>query len=160
MNSKLFSHIRTTDERDTLLDEIGTLLSSLYQEKGRGLDSCLKNKVRFWVSEIVRREIGSDLETAEKYLTGLKETLEGLGILKLTLAFEPTDISIDKFTEFVRRNMGEDIVVEFEYDARILGGALITYNGEFRDFSLKRLFEEEYKQKQPEVMKIMYTRTV
>lgn len=154
----LFQRIRTTEEKDELLREVELMLNSLFEEKGRGFESCLKNKIRFWVSEIVVSETGKDMASIEKYLTGLKSALENFGTLKLTLAFEPSDVSIDKFAEFVKRNIGEGIVIDLEYDSRILGGALITYKGEYRDLSLKRLFEDEYKQKQPEIMKIMYSR--
>lgn len=158
MNSELFSRVRTIEERSKLVSEIDLLLSSIYEDQGKGFESCLKNKVRHWVSEIVRSEISNDPSAMHEYLGQVKNELEKLEVIKLTLAFEPSDATIDKFFDFVAKNVEERVVLEFEFDARILGGALITYKGEYRDFSLKRLFEEEYLEKEKDIIKIMYSK--
>jgi len=145
MISKLITKVRTVEERDMLKKELETLLDSLYTEKGSGFESALKSKGRFWVSEIIRNESSGGPDAKFKVLT-------------LRLAFEPTDTSIDKFIAFTRKNVGESVILDFEYYPRLLGGAVITYEGEYRDFSLKRIFESEYAEKSTEVLKMMYSR--
>lgn len=208
MKSKLLSRIRTVDERDKLLDEVGLLLDSLYQinssngvenllqasevqegssatdlnddstapSKERIFARVLKSKVRFWVSEIIGSEVPNDLNSIEKYLQKIKEDLNAMKVLTLKLAFEPTDITIDKFHDFIKRNVGgisvhkdqnnsgsdnvqsADVILNFEYDPTVLGGAEIKWEGIYRDFSLRRLFEVEYEAQKAEVLKIMYSK--
>ena len=158
MNSKLVTKIRTLEERDKLKEEIVLLLDSLYTQKGEGVESTLSSQVRFWVSEIIKTESSNNLGEIESYLKDILSQLSQFKTLSLRLAFEPTNASIDKFITFTRKNIGMEVILDFDYDPRILGGAVITYEGEYRDFSLKRLFETEYAEKSTEVLKIMYSK--
>ena len=151
----LTSRIRTTEERDKLNEELDILLANLYEHKGAGLESALRTQVRSWVAEDIRANIPEHIEEVEKYLKGIKTAFEKLPVLKLTIAFDPTDSSIDKFLSFARKNVSEEILLELEVNPLIFGGCEITYKGEFRDFSLKRLFETEYKAKEEDLMKIV-----
>jgi len=151
----LISRIRTTEERDSLIAEIDILLAAVYEHKGAGLDSALKNRVRYWVAELIRGHIPPDPDAAENYLRDLKDRLTGLKTLGLRIAFEPTDSTIDKLISYVRKSITKEIILDVEIDPGIFGGAQITYMGEFRDFSLKRLFEEEYKKKESELATIV-----
>lgn len=163
----LLSKIRTTAERDQVNSELDLLITNLYEHGGSSLDSVLRTQIRSWVAEIIRKGMpeGNDIEKAESYLKSLKDSLTKLKVLNLTIAFEPTDSSIDKFSDFVNKNRsnasGPDgsqarrVILDFEIDPKIYGGAEITYDGNYRDFSLKRLFEEEYKAQEGELMSII-----
>ena len=76
----------------------------------------------------------------------------------MKLSFEPTEVSLDKFHAYLNEILPGGAILDIEYDPSILGGAQITWGGEFRDFSLKRLFESEYEAKQKELLKIFYTK--
>ena len=143
MYSEILSHIRTSDEVKILFDEIDILLDALYKEAGQGFESTLRTYVRDWVSGEMKKAWSGNVLDKEEYLKKLKSALENLKSIKLTLAFEPTDASLDKFYGYVRQNIGEGIILEINYEPTIIAGALIAYEGEYRDFSLKRLFEEE-----------------
>jgi hypothetical protein len=176
----LFARIRTTDERDRLDHELDQLLTSLYENKvpaensnitSEGIPSdippelsngklksmgvALRTQVRSWVAEIILEELPDSIDAAEEYLKSLKDKLAKLKKLKLVVAFEPTDSSIDKFIGFVHKNISQDVILEFEIDPQIYGGAQITYQGEYRDLSLKRLYESEYKEKEVELKKVI-----
>jgi hypothetical protein len=152
----IISRIRTTDERDALIAEIDMLLANLYEHKGAGFTSALHSQVRVWVAEELRNGIPENIDAVENYLKSMKERLEKLKVISLKIAFEPTDSSIDKFSDFSRKNISPDVILDITTDAKIYGGAEITYNGEFRDFSLKRLFQEEYSKQKDELMKIIH----
>ncbi len=173
MVSKLLSHIRTVEERDRLLAEVDLLMSSIYEEQGKGFEKVLKSKIRFWVMEIIKDEVENDNLKIEKYLKGLKTDLIEMKTISLKLAFEPTEISIDKFHDYIKNNIKiyansettathaeefRGVILDISYDPNILGGAAITWKGEYRDFSLQRLFEEEYEAKKPDILKIMYSK--
>lgn len=154
MFSNLLSRIRTTEEKDKLLQEVELLLQSLYEQRGVGFDSTLTAKVRAWVAEVIRREINK-AGSREDYLEKLKDILVSLKKLTLTLGFEPTDKSLDKFASFVLKKKGEGIVLEIIYDPKIIAGAIIVYEGNYRDFSLKKVFEREINAKENELMQIL-----
>jgi F0F1-type ATP synthase delta subunit len=158
MFEKIISKVRTTEERDKILAEVSILLNSFYQDKGLGFSMTLKSQVRNWISQVILDEIPEDKEGIEKYLNDLKTKLDSLQTLTITVAFEPTSSSLDKFVGFVRENVSEDIILQIESDPSILGGAIITKGGQYRDFSLRRLFDSEFEAKKDELIKEIYKR--
>ena len=77
------------------------------------------------------------------YLNGLLEALTGLDVVKLTLAFEPTSISIDKFWSKIVEITGRHVLLDIFYKPRILGGAHVSSGGEYKDFSLEKALDAE-----------------
>lgn len=152
MFSEILSHIRTKDEAKILSNEIDLLMDALYKEGGAGFESTLHAKVRSWVSEEMQKDWGDEEPDKEGYLKKLKEELYSLKPVKLTLAFEPTDASLDKFFGYVRQNIGEGIILEINYDPSILAGAQVAFEGEYRDFSLKRVYEDEMGRMKEEII--------
>lgn len=155
MYSQILSRTRTKEEVDSLKREIEVLEEAFYKDGGRGFDAVLNSHVRHWVSEAMKADWTESNIDSKAYLEKLKNKIEKLGIVQLTLAFEPTNITIDKFINYIRQNVGEDIILEVSYDPNIVAGTMISYKGNFRDFSLKRLFEEELKAGKEEIEKIL-----
>lgn len=155
MYEALIERIRTTDEKDLLLGEIQLLLTSAY-EADAGFDSTLKSKVRSWVSTAIKNDLAANQIGQKDYLEGLKKRLAGLKVLTLILAFEPTDVSIDKFIFFARENIDNDIILETQFDPKILGGVIIIFQGRYKDFSLKKILTSEFEKRKGELISLVY----
>jgi F0F1-type ATP synthase delta subunit len=140
----IFEKIRTSEERDKLIGEIDILIDALYQNSNQGFDAVLKNKVRAWVSDIIKIETSKEGIEVESYLKKLKTDLLSLSDIKLVLAFEPTDSFIDKISAFFRKNIDQNLVLDISYNPGILGGCIVIHKGKYKDLSLKRIYEEEY----------------
>jgi len=153
--NNLISKIRTLDEKNKLDGELDLMLAHIYENKDTSLASVLRSQIRAWVSDEIVPNLGENSDDNEKYLKTLKTELDKLRILSLKIAFEPTETSIDKFSSYVKNTIADDIIIDFEIDPRIYGGAQITFNGEYRDFSLKRLFDDEYAQKETELKELV-----
>lgn len=154
MDSSLISQLRTKHEAELLIDELHLLKSSLYQEGERSFSSTLKNNVRYWVAEILMSEIKD--KDKEEYIDKLIDTIKDLKKLKLTLAFEPSDSGLNRFLDFLRRELSsESLILEIEHDPTILAGAVISYNGKYHDFSLVRVFDEEFESDREKYLKLI-----
>jgi hypothetical protein len=153
----LIAKVRTLDDRQRLEEELELLLGKLYEEKeaSGGIEAVLRGSVRSWVAEEIRPMVLQDLKNAEEYLRALKEALDKMRVIKLKIAFEPTESTIDKLSLFVKRRVGEDVVLDFEVDPFVFGGAEIAFDGKYRDFTLRRVFDEEYKRKEQELRDIL-----
>lgn len=156
MYQELLKRIRTKEELNKLDNEVEILENSLYEQGDKGFDSVLSSRVRHWVAAEIRNDLEKEDAGKEIYLKSLREKLTKYNYLKMTLAFEPTDISIDKFFSFVRKYISEDVVIDFDYDARILGGAQISYQGKFYDLSLRRLFDQEFEEREKDLIAEIY----
>ncbi len=156
MYSEILSRVRTKIEVEKLKEEIDLIIDHLFSKDSVAFESFLKSNIRPWVVEILTKE-WADAGDKIEYLRKLKEKLESLKYLTLILAFEPTELSIDKFFNFVRKNIGEGVVLDIAVDREILGGAKIIWQGQYRDFSLKKVFEREVEERKEELVQMLAT---
>lgn len=156
MYSEIIGNLRTTQEVKLLSQEIDLLLGRLYQPGPEVFEKALETEVRAWFSQLVKKEIEKSEVDRSGFFKGLKEELKKMAIIKLTLAFEPNDSALNKFHGLVSDSFRQPVVLEIEVDPSILGGATITSQGKYFDFSLKKklaAFLEKEKAKIVEAVK-------
>jgi hypothetical protein len=158
MYSDFIAQIRTVEEMYQLQEEIELLKECLDTKDNWDLETSLSGKVRAKFAEIFRKGLSGSSDRLS-YLNGLSDNLNALKVLKMTLAFEPTSSFIDKLNYFVRQNAGKDIILDIISDPTIGGGAIITYEGNYRDFSLVRFMEIELVQRRTDIIKILEEKT-
>jgi F0F1-type ATP synthase delta subunit len=136
----ILSLVKTTRERDLLLEEAAALKKSLFETKEGSIDDVLKTQVRSEVASILRskKEQG---ENMEKYLEGLEDAVEALGEVKLELAFDPTEQTLEVVSNWITQNIGEGYLLDINVDRRILGGAKISFKGKYFDGSLIKMVD-------------------
>ncbi len=154
MNEKLLEYkslidlIKTTDDLGNLDQEIELLLQSLYHTDVYKFDDVLSKYVRVRVAQEISRLMlvnsitGRDARKA--FLTETYKTISTLPILRLTLAFEPSESMINNISYWARSNLEEGIIIDLTLDRNLLGGALIMHKGKFYDFSLKKRLEQVF----------------
>jgi len=153
MYEQILSRIRTTEDQEKILEEIDLLLSSFYQDKGMGFDSTLRTKVRFWFSSILKEEFSKEKVDKEEFLNTLRQKVLDMEKVYLTLAFEPSIDTLDRISGLIRTFIGKPCLIDFSFDPRLIGGVEIIYKGEYRDFSFRRIFEEEFEKSREEFLK-------
>jgi len=153
MFDQILSKIRTVDDQEKILEEIDVLLSSLYQDKGLGFESTLKTSARAWLYPLLREEFSKEGANRRNLLLNLKQKIEGLSKVYITLAFEPSEDALNRFGGVIRTSVREDVIISVAYDPHLIGGVQIIYNGEFRHFSFKRIFEKEFENTREQILK-------
>jgi len=150
--------IKTKEQLNEFSSEIDIVLSSLFKVKNKNIEEILDKSVGQKTLGIVKKLIQdnkidpSDYNSLEKLLIGIKQDLKKITILKITLAIDPTPEIIDHLFEWVKQNLGEGIILDIDKNESILGGAVITFNGRYKDFSLKCTLGEIFKNKKAEIM--------
>jgi len=71
-------------------------------------------------------------------LDKLEETVKKLEVVQLTLAYEPSPQDIEVFFKAAGK------ILDISKDARILGGAVVSYQGKYSDYSLKKKLESYF----------------
>ncbi len=143
MYSEILSNIRTKEDAWALEQELDILLDKLYSAKADEFSHALEHDVRSNVALIIKSSIEKTRIDRDKYLQGLKNELKKLKEIQLTLAFEPTDATLEKIFLWVRENVGEGIILDINYSKTISGGAVIIHKGKYRDYSLKKLIRND-----------------
>ena len=78
------------------------------------------------------------------FLIKVQESVAAIPVLSLTLAFEPTVESMKALTDWFLLNLKKQVLFDVKVDTSIIGGALITFNGKFLDFSIKTKFDQVF----------------
>jgi len=153
MYEEILKKIRTKDEANKLIEEIDMLSDAFYRQAL--FPSTLDSKVRFWFAEILREKIKREKNfSLAGFLKNLKEKVEKLRVLSIVIAFEPTEVGLEKLASFVKENVGGDVILEIVYNPRVIAGAILIWGGKYKDFSLRRVFEEECDKKKEEIIEL------
>ncbi len=139
----ILSKIATKKDLSLFKSEIEILISSLYKYQEDGLENALNSEVRSWVAEEIRKNLKNH-DKVEEYLKSIIKDTESIDFINITLAYEPSQASLEKISSWVKTNIGEKILLDIEYDPSLLGGAKISYKGRYLDATLKRQIESYF----------------
>ena len=144
MYSELNQLARTEEERELLKEELEALSASLYEKEG-AYEEVLLKKVRPQTAETLKRlSVEGKLPDRAKFIAQALKSLESLKVLELTVAFEPKGQTVERIWQWVRANVGEGIILKFSLDRSIGAGAIVVYEGKFRNYSLRKLLEDYF----------------
>jgi F0F1-type ATP synthase delta subunit len=154
-------HVKTIDQGRELSSEIDILINSLFKTENnafeKALDSVTVLTSQMLISALggLKNNINWDKQMITEYLTGLKEELQKLKTLKLSLAFEPSKDLIDHLFIWIIKNLGYGIILDIQKDKTILGGAIIEFEGKYEDLSLKKALDEVFGTKRMEITDLL-----
>lgn len=81
-------------------------------------------------------------ETFHLELEQLQKSVLSVKTVTLYLPFEIPDVEIDKLGMWFKKNLGNNILFEIIFDPGLIGGAALSFNGVFKDYSLKQKIAE------------------
>lgn len=123
----------------------------IYKSGKKSLSEKIKGRVsEDFRSLISQLEVTGELSIIRKELAaffkGAVEYAEKIPVVKLTLAFFPADEFLKKITNWLTVELGKKAVVDINVDEKIIAGAAIEYDGEYRDFSFAAKLDEVIEQ--------------
>lgn len=136
------SLVRTKFEANLLLAEIDTLERSLYKIGEGDYESALEKGVRAKTAYAVRAAVSS--ENKEEFLKNLRQRLNALTYLEVTIAFEPTLETVNRIYIWAKQNLGEGVALDITVNKSILGGAIIEYKGKVATNTLVAKVDEYF----------------
>jgi hypothetical protein len=153
MFDQILSKIQTTEDQEEVVNEIEILLKSLYQDKGLGFESVLSTSVRAWLASLLRQEFSKEDIDKEAFLINLKNIITDIPKVHLTLAFEPSQDALNRIVGVIRSSIGGNVIVSLRRDPYLIGGVEIIFEGEYRDFTFKRIFEKEFEKSRSDLLR-------
>lgn len=143
MYSEILANVRTRQEADLLVSELEGLLEKLYSSQSGDFDKALGKQVRPGVAIEIKKALQLQTVDREKFLRGLIEAVKKLKVVRLTLAFEAREDLVEAISDWLLTHLpGQGVILDLSDDKSILGGALVSYEGMFGDFSLKKSLDE------------------
>lgn len=146
----LITSIKTTKDVDDLSLEIDILASTLFKSEKISLDKAIAavsfstGKKIMEIFEKNNLDINDRQETSDFFET-LKDLIKKFKVIKLVMAFDPSLETIENIHEFVSENIGIGYVLDIEKDESVLAGAIVMFNGKYKDLTLRKSLEETFK---------------
>lgn len=153
----ILTSIKTVEQAEQLLSEIDILLDALFQTSGfeKAFESISLETAKILKENVLKINLDvTNIEAVVDFLNGLKNKIKSLKTLKLYLAFAPSKDLIDKLFNWIINNLGNSIILSILEDKTILGGAIIEFNGQYLDYSLKKRLEDLFFKGKKEMFKI------
>lgn len=140
MYSDFLSTVKTVRDREILLDEARAVKDSLYEPNKGGVENSLKKDVRALSAVFFRNAIENNPDY-EAYLEGLISTLLAMEEFKVVFSVEPSESLVESVYNYMLKNTGMNVLLDYYIDPGIIGGVLISYKGKYYDGSLSKTLE-------------------
>jgi len=144
---KFSEKVVTKEDLSVLADQIDEAARWVY----KGGEAALSEKIAGSVSEEFREDIASleevgkfpvSCEEQSDFFKNLKKYLETLPVIKLTIAFGPDKDFLAGLSSRLAKQIGKRIILEILVKEEAVGGLIVEYGGEYRDYSLARKLDQ------------------
>lgn len=146
----LITSLKTTQEAASFVSEIDTFLLE------KTLDSISTDSAKKIAEAFSRNNLDiNDRDTVTNFLDTLKGLIKKLKVIKLVLAFDPARKTIENIHNFVKDAVGIGYILDIEVLEEVCGGAIVIFDGRYKDFTLKKTIEDVFETKNKEMQMFM-----
>lgn len=148
----LFDSIYTTSELQLFYKEIDQLVSILFKESQpieeimQKLLSPEKKESLLDYLEKSNIDMKNPVMIQEELLK-IKKLGNNLPVVHLTLAFEPTTLILKNINLWFLRRLQKKVLLDIVLERIVLGGAFISYDGLYKDYTLKTKIDAYFDKK-------------
>lgn len=152
-NPELFLEITgtifTTTQANNFVTQLDDVINSLFVTREnieKKLDKILPFEKKERISILCQKnniDI-NDLNLMQKFLSNLKDHIKKLPIINLQIAYDAAEKNIIDISSWFTLNLKQKILINVTINKKLIGGAIIGYNGIYKDYSLKKRLDEKY----------------
>ncbi len=141
-------YISTSYHLKELQRALDHLETAFFQKKQTFIQT-LDQEIPFPLSETLKKVAGehevhlNDTEEVIEFITKLREELQQIQRLTITISFQPTLDLIKEINRWIIVNLKQVVVLDFVTDHTLIGGAKIEFNGLFKDYSVQKRMETQ-----------------
>lgn len=142
--------LKTTQEADSFAELIDSILPNLFKIKDSEFEDILSKTTGKSNSTLIKNLLEENKITQtdhtgiKRVLVQVRDIIKKFKVVKLTVAIDPTEQTISRISEWVYKNYGPGNLLDIETDESILGGAIVSIGGFYKDFSLKKAIGEVF----------------
>ncbi len=149
---ELFNSIYTTAELQLFYKEVDQLVSLLFKGS-QPVDEIMQDllspeKKENLLSYLQKSNI--DLKNPvvlQEELLKIKKLGNNLPVIHLTLAFEPTTAILKNINLWFLRRLQKKVLLDIVLERTVLGGAFISFDGLYKDYTLKTKIDTYFDKK-------------
>jgi hypothetical protein len=164
-SSALFDQIagklRLKSEMTAIIICLDEYVNDFFAPKGSSMTQTVFEGLPPELGKILKDELLKDPVTHEnqaivnKRIDELKDKLRAMRVIQLTLAFQPDEEAIKLFSEWVKKNISPNTLIDLQFDKTIVGGALIISEGQYKDYSVRKKLAGRFQIQRDEIMGLL-----
>jgi len=153
--------LRTTSDVASVLLVLQEFIDSFYSSKTHEEQQQIFKKLSPQISILLTEAFAKEPITPENQITikrqidDLSDTLQKCKKMIMTLAFQPDEETTTFFSEWIKKNVSKDLLLDFQFDKSIVGGAVIIVGGVYKDYSVKKQLSNKFQIQKEEIMGLL-----
>jgi len=151
----IYTEIYLKEDADLLSEELDRLLEAMYSGQVKDFENILYENVRISVADKIKELVGDKEVDKEELLRGVKDNINKLKLLRITISFEPTRGSLTRIAKWAKQNISKYIIIDYSYDKDIVGGVVVEFEGGYKDYSIKKNFDEFILKEKEEIISLL-----
>src|SRR6266404_2438995 len=164
-NSALFDQVtaklRTTSDLSGVLVCLGEFVDTFFSRKQLEDQQLIFRKLPKDLSDLLINSFATQPITPENQISikrqidELVDQLHRCKSLQLTIAFRATDETISLFSDWVKKNIRKDLLIDLHFDKTIVGGALIIADGAYKDYSVRKNLSNRFQIQREDILGLL-----
>lgn len=158
VTSRIMEHLSTRDDVIKLSEACDILKEALYKTGKSSPLEKINEYIPQTFAEIMTASLTQETQDPSSVevstlLQTIKEAIEHMKAVSVTVAIEPPKNTILRLSEWVKKTYGDQMLMEFTIDPHIIGGAIIIHNGNYLDLSLKKKLHSLFETRKSDIEK-------
>jgi hypothetical protein len=158
---QILAIIRTTSDRSELLSCLEEFVDTFFSPKNIEEQQRIFKNLPLQLSSLLIKAFASGQITAEnqirikREIDDLTDKLHGCKTLQLTIAFQANEETIKLFSDWIKKNIRKDLLIDLQYNKTIVGGALIIANGIYKDYSVRKNLANRFQIQKEDILGLL-----
>lgn len=85
----------------------------------------------------------------------LSDHLRKCKTLQLTIAFRANEETIALFSDWIKKNINKNLIIDLRFDKTIVGGAIIIAAGAYKDYTVKKNLANRFQIQKDEILGLL-----
>ena len=165
MDATLFdqiaSKLRLTSDVSLVLASLEEFTDTLFAPNAATEQQQIFRKLPKEIADILSKALTSIPVTPENQITikreinALSDKLRACKSITLTLAFQPDDATISLFSDWIKKNIRADLLIDLQFDTSIVGGVLLIADGAYKDYSVRKKLADRFQIQREEIVGLL-----
>jgi F0F1-type ATP synthase delta subunit len=158
---QIIAKLRTTSDLSVVLTCLDEFINTFFSRKTLDEQQFIFKKLPNELAELLITVFASQKITPENQINTkrkideLIDRLHRVKNLQLTIAFQANEETISLFSDWVKKNIRKDLIIDLHFDKTIVGGALIIADGTYKDYSVRKNLSNRFQIQKEDILGLL-----
>lgn len=158
---QIIAYIRTTSDLNYVFSCLEEFIATFFAPKDLEEQKKIFRKLPLEIAAIFIEKFASTPITLENQITikreidDLTDRLHQCKTVQLTIAFQPDEETVTYFSDWIKKNVKKDMLIDLRFNKAIVGGALIIADGAYKDYSVRKNLSNRFQIQKEDILGLL-----